>query len=866
LVLHNENKLIPHNENKLVLQNELVPQNENKLIPHNENKLVLQNELVLHNENIDQYNLVKTIEHLKKISIENLREYELRNLMFHLKKILIENSQEYDILKEEHTKKNIDISINEYNNTKRNYYLLQKTCDIKEEKYNTLKKNHITIKNKYNEIKNLYDALQINCNSADKKYNILKKNLDVTLESVPQGVTLESVPQGVTLELIPQKVIEERYDTLKNKYDALSKNSSKNNYDTLKDNHNNTKNMNLINDKLYPHQINHVDKIKNIISTNLRALDVSETGTGKTYTSIAVCKLMKLKPLIICPKSVIDHWISVMEYFELNFYGVSNFESFIHEWYHDSNNNRVKCPYLIKTNTGYIWKHIPKDFILIVDEAHKCKRNNTYKWKILKSAADIKYMKILLLSATIADKPEYFAITGYTLNLYNNIQETKKWLNSIKNNDNYMKQIHHIIFPNYAAKMRMEDIAQMLPKHEVEVKWFDMDKHSAIINEHYKIIKSEIINPKQKINQGHALAKITFSRQVIELEKLSTFVDMAIQFIKNGFAVAIFVNFTKTLEELSHALDTDCIVYGEQSNKTRQTNINNFNTDKSRIIILNIKVGGESISLHDKFGKYPRISLISPSFSAQDIIQTLGRCYRVGSKSPVKQIIVCCDCLIEKNLFNILETKIQNISFLNHGKIVNCLTDTISESSNSFSKTQYENLFDVLDSLPITDTLESNNQLAQSESNNQLAQLESINQLSQSESNNQLSQSESNNCFSKSYSQKAIDWLNFLMQIKKIHICHAENDGEYQILGTSYKADGFCKETNTIYEFYGCYWHGCPNCYPTGIHINKYHQLITRENKIRSLGYILIFIWECQWNNIISSCENYRNHHDIIEV
>jgi hypothetical protein len=29
-----------------------------------------------------------------------------------------------------------------------------------------------------------------------------------------------------------------------------------------------------------------------------------------------------------------------------------------------------------------------------------------------------------------------------------------------------------------------------------------------------------------------------------------------------------------------------------------------------------------------------------------------------------------------------------------------------------------------------------------------------------------------------------------------------------------YTVDGYDKESRTVYEFYGCYWHGCPDCYP----------------------------------------------------
>ena len=67
-------------------------------------------------------------------------------------------------------------------------------------------------------------------------------------------------------------------------------------------------------------------------------------------------------------------------------------------------------------------------------------------------------------------------------------------------------------------------------------------------------------------------------------------------------------------------------------------------------------------------------------------------------------------------------------------------------------------------------------------------------------------------CFNH-YSKSSILWLDFLSKYYNINIQHAENDGEYLIPKTKYKADGFCKENNTIYEFHGDYWHGNPNIY-----------------------------------------------------
>ena len=108
----------------------------------------------------------------------------------------------------------------------------------------------------------------------------------------------------------------------------------------------------------------------------------------------------------------------------------------------------------------------------------------------------------------------------------------------------------------------------------------------------------------------------------------------------------------------------------------------------------------------------------------------------------------------------------------------------------------------------------------------------------------------------KKYSNVQIRWLNLMEKLHNCNIQHAENDIEFIIPETHFKADGYCKETNTIYEFYGDYWHGNPKQYnPTSINKNNkktfeelYNKTIQRENKIKSKGYNLITIWESDWN------------------
>lgn len=61
--------------------------------------------------------------------------------------------------------------------------------------------------------------------------------------------------------------------------------------------------------------------------------------------------------------------------------------------------------------------------------------------------------------------------------------------------------------------------------------------------------------------------------------------------------------------------------------------------------------------------------------------------------------------------------------------------------------------------------------------------------------------------------KKQIAWLNYLSKQNNIHIQHAMNYGEYKIPNTRYRVDGYCKETNTIYQFHGDFFHGNPKFY-----------------------------------------------------
>ena len=80
---------------------------------------------------------------------------------------------------------------------------------------------------------------------------------------------------------------------------------------------------------------------------------------------------------------------------------------------------------------------------------------------------------------------------------------------------------------------------------------------------------------------------------------------------------------------------------------------------------------------------------------------------------------------------------------------------------------------------------------------------------------------------------------------------------EWRIPGTKFTADGYSPSSNTVYEFYGSYWHGDPSD-PRFQH-DKIHPVVKRtfgelynatiekEKVIKSLGYNIVTIWESEW-------------------
>ncbi|XP_061170591.1 uncharacterized protein LOC133179932 [Saccostrea echinata] len=127
----------------------------------------------------------------------------------------------------------------------------------------------------------------------------------------------------------------------------------------------------------------------------------------------------------------------------------------------------------------------------------------------------------------------------------------------------------------------------------------------------------------------------------------------------------------------------------------------------------------------------------------------------------------------------------------------------------------------------------------------------------------------------RQYSAKACRWLTWWSQKTGSHIQHARNEGELKI--GNYTVDGYQKDTCTVYEFFGCYWHGCPTCYPklqTETHPHRtqytyqqlYEETLRRKSVLEEMGYSVHSIWEHEFDEQVQGNKVLQNYLSTLNI
>lgn len=410
------------------------------------------------------------------------------------------------------------------------------------------------------------------------------------------------------------------------------------------------------------------------------AVDLSDTGTGKTFTSLGAFRELNLSGpiLVACRKPARVQWqkaaalvgvrITVVTY-ELVRRGTTPYGKWIgakedeFQW-----DESVVCG-------------------IIFDEVHWASGHKTQNGDLV-IAARRQQIPAIGLSATVAESPLKLRAVGYALGLHGlkgYWDWTRKygakpgyfggfeWDQDNPTNKTHMTRLHSEILPEKGVRIRKADLGDKFPKTQIIPELIDFGTK---IERVYEEMEEELVALAARESEDEGNNPLTVrlrARQKVELLKVPVLIDIIKDAIEAGQRVAVFVNFNDTLDILvKEFADLNPAVVrgvsGAAQERARQEGVERFQADQTPLCLANTAAGGESINLQGK----NRLALISPNDSARIMHQIFGRVNRDGGEFSVQKILLAAGSVEEKIYAN-FNSKLANLAALNDG--IPTLTD-----------------------------------------------------------------------------------------------------------------------------------------------------------------------------------------------
>ena len=453
--------------------------------------------------------------------------------------------------------------------------------------------------------------------------------------------------------------------------------------------------MNLNFDGLLEPQKIHATKLLNSIHINGFAFDASPTGTGKTYCASWIAKNYGSSVVVICPKSVQKNWFDTLKSFGIDNPIVMTFERLVR-----GNTNYYTYDMSVYLNRTNWWKSLgitvnfPNNSLVILDEVHKCKGQKSLSGECLVAIKNAGH-KLLMLSASAATNVTEMKAFGYATLIHsgygfydfckdNGVAFNRfglgTWDANLQKCKEGMVRIHNTLFNTLgcANRMNRKDFGNIFPDNQVIADGFDLGSNTAKLQSVYNEMEYELMNLDESSMEysEHHFAIIMKARRQSEILKVPAMVSWIEDMYDEGVSPVVFINFRETLEAIEKRLDSAkysgkiAKIVGGQTQKQRDNEIEQFQSDIKRICLVMVAAGSASVSLHDLNGNYPRHTLINPSYSAINTLQALGRCHRANGKTPVVQRFFFANGVeIEEKMRKRVNLRLSNLDNLNDGDL-----------------------------------------------------------------------------------------------------------------------------------------------------------------------------------------------------
>lgn len=429
--------------------------------------------------------------------------------------------------------------------------------------------------------------------------------------------------------------------------------------------------------KLFPFQETAVEKHLQILDKVGASLDGTGCGGGKTVIASEVARKYGLNTAVVCPKSVLKKWSDTLEAFSVSPLFVLNPEKL----------RTGNTPWLKKVlgkgksqKVNFEWA-VPQGTLLIFDEAHVFGAYGSQNGKLLEAARGI---PTLMLSATAAESPLKMKAIGTQLRLFSSngfwawvremgAEESHwgglEWNPRTPENKAKMERLHDSVFTSRGYRVPESVLREQLPELIVN------DEPLWLSDKDRKEVKRLYEEMTDKDDPGGV--KNLRQRQAIELVKVPCLAERALEVVESGGCAVVFLNFHASIDAFLERVPDAGVFDGRRKQSERGATQASFQAGETKIVVVQIAAGGQSIDLHDTDGTRPRVALICPQFSGLTEEQALGRISRVGAKSRAIAIRLYAPGGVEESALAIASEKRQNTKILNEGAAASVSTSSM---------------------------------------------------------------------------------------------------------------------------------------------------------------------------------------------
>lgn len=407
------------------------------------------------------------------------------------------------------------------------------------------------------------------------------------------------------------------------------------------------------------------------LRTHGAAINASDTGTGKTLTTVELSRDLNRPVLVIAPKITLPAWRKAFAEQGLPVPDVLNWEK-------------------IRTgNTKFVTKTHKKNFkwainpqtLVIFDESHVAKNPASINAALMTTAKDQGHY-VLALSATAAKNPCDMYALGYVLGLHKG-RDFVTWATRWGCKFNHFRRLYFpvgararltelnaLLYPNLGYKVTREDLKEFFSVTRINTEPLDLgntDEISAL----YDTMETELAEIDAMASKDKGSSALTArlrARQTVEMLKLPAISAMVKDYLDQDFSVAVFLNFSGSIDALDTMLGGGHPriegVTTTQDRLLRDQAMDSFQSNLARVVLCNISAGGVGINLHDTSGDHPRVAIISPNDNAEQLVQVLGRVDRAGAKSDTIQHVVFAAGTVEEEVEKNVRKKLIELGLL----------------------------------------------------------------------------------------------------------------------------------------------------------------------------------------------------------